>query len=91
MLQIAEVETEKFEVEKRLQDVNIKYIQLQSQLNSDETGSSRMHERLTAALANEKRAKDQLVKIEAVVAAYESRVGVNLIYILYNIAMLLSS
>lgn len=76
------MEEEKFELEKRLQDVNFKYIQLQSQLNKGEAGETRTSDRLVNALANEKQAKAQLIKLEAVVAAYESRVSVIIISVI---------
>lgn len=76
VLQIAELETEKFELEKKLQEINVKYAQ--SHTNTDDAGNSRLNDRLTTALANEKAARDQLVKSEAVVAAYESRVRISM-------------
>jgi len=74
LYQVAEVESEKFELEKQLQEVKVKFAQSQSQVKKDENDGSRFSDRLAAALANEKQAKVQLVKLEAVVAAYESKV-----------------
>lgn len=68
------METEKFELEKELQDIKFKYIQLQSQTNQEGHDSERYSERLVTAVANEKQLKGQVVRLEAVVAAYESRV-----------------
>ena len=74
------METEKFELEKELQDIKFKFIQLQSQTNRDGQDTERYSERLVTALANEKQLRSQVVRLEAVVAAYESRVS----YLLCN-------
>ena len=63
-------------MEKKLQDMNIKYAQLQSQQHGDDTGHSRLNDRLATAITKEKLAKAEVVKLEAVVAAYESRVRI---------------
>ena len=63
-------------MEKKLQDMNIKYAQLQSQQHVDDTGHSRLNDRLATAITKEKLAKAEVVKLEAVVAAYESRVRI---------------
>lgn len=69
------MEADKFELEKKLQDINFKYVQLQTQLNKDETTDVNIGKKLVSALASEKEYKARLVKLEAVVAAYESRVS----------------
>ncbi|XP_067928454.1 golgin subfamily A member 4-like [Watersipora subatra] len=70
---LSQVETEKFEMEKRLQDVNIKCAQLQAQLNSGQTGNPKFSEKLASAVASERIARDAVIRLEAVVAAYENK------------------
>lgn len=83
-LKISKLETEKFELEKKYQDVNISYIQLKKQLSKDEVDGERVTARLQTALNSEAQARSQVRRLEAVVAAHESRVSDPVIHPILN-------